>query len=138
MVERRGEGTKQDNHLWQTGCRFRQRLAARGPGRSHLLFSTTPGAQDTPLSHAVLIFCHPEAQLLSPFSISSFIPYLQCKYLDISAKSLSDAQDTSQEQGNKEKAEVHRFFLKKKQKKTLSAYRKRFLKQSAHNIPHSP
>lgn len=86
----------------------------------------------------ILIFCNPDAQLLSPFSISSFIPYLQCKYVDTSAKCLNDAPDTSQEQGNKEKAEVHRFFFKKKKKKSLSAYRKRFLKQSAHNIPHYP
>lgn len=36
MVERRGKELNRQSP-WQIGCRFRQRLAARGPGRSHLL-----------------------------------------------------------------------------------------------------
>ena len=111
-MERRREGTKQDNHLLQIGCRFRQ---LGQPGHQGDLTSSPPSPQG-PRIHLfpIFLFCGPYAQLLSPFSISSFMPYLQRKYLDISAKCLNDAHDISQEQGNKEKAEVHRFFLKKK------------------------
>lgn len=111
-MARRREGTKQDNHLLQIGCRFRQLLQ---PGDQGDLTSSPPPHKG-PRTHLfpILLFCGPDAQLLSPFSISSFIPYLQCKYLDISAKCLNDAHDISQEQGNKEKADVHRFFFKKK------------------------
>lgn len=59
------------------------------PGDQVGLTSSSPSHQG-PRTHLFPMLSSSSAtlklQLLSPFSISSFIPTLQCKYMDISAK----------------------------------------------------
>lgn len=136
MEKRRG-GSKEGSHSRQSWVQIQVAAVARGQRRVSSPSSATMGTQDTLSPLPQLLWPDAQLYLFFFFSISSFIPYLQCKHMNISAKCPHDAQGISQEmnipQEQGKKAKVQSF-----KKKITLCIEEMVSEQSASNIPYFP